>query len=257
MSYPPPPGPTNPNDPYGQQQPGYGYPQAQPQQPPQQQSYGYPQGQPQQVPPQQPAYGQGYQQQVPPQQPMPGYPQQSYAGAPGVAQADSGYVQIPGLGTVEVANMGARLGARLLDGVFLGIVYGIVMALGMGAAIGAVNSNPDDPNAAAGSAFLILLLSYGFLIGLLGLYEWICIGVWGQTLGKKIVGIRVVRQNTGQAPGLGASFMRSLAFYICGFVPLLNILMYLSPLFDSSGRKQGWQDKMANTLVIRGNPVAP
>jgi hypothetical protein len=28
------------------------------------------------------------------------------------------------------------------------------------------------------------------------------------------------------------------------------LLVYLSPLFDSSGRVQGWHDKAANTLVI-------
>lgn len=251
MSYPPPPGPS---DPYGQQQPGYGYPQQQPQQPPAGPGYGYPQqgapAYPQQQPPPQPAYG--YQ-----PGPQPGYVQPAPGLAPGTIQAANNFIQIPGYGTIELATMGARLGARILDALLFLVVYVILLFAGLSSLL--IGKNDDGtPSAAGFGAFLMIILAYaGFVL----LYEWICVGIWGATLGKKVLGLRVVRQNTGQAPGLGASFMRSLTYWLGYMIPILNFvwswLVCLSPLFDGSGKRQGWHDKMANTLVVKGMPVAP
>ncbi|MEU8530692.1 MULTISPECIES: RDD family protein [Streptomyces] len=243
----------DPNNPYGQQQPpqgqpGYGYPQQQPQQPgvPPQQGYGYPQ---------QPA------------QPYGAAPQ-----APGTLQANNGYINVPVLGTVQVATMGARFGARLIDAVIYVVVYFILSAIGFAGAAGAaddINSKAqecaamdplssaydscmnDATDAATGvfAGFIGVFLLFG-LIGLL--YEWLMVSFVGATVGKMALGLRVVKESTGQVPGIGGGFIRWIIPIVgsiaCG---IGQLLVYVSPFFDNSGKLQGWHDRAAGTIVIK------
>ncbi|MFC7217407.1 RDD family protein [Streptomyces polyrhachis] len=251
-----------PQQPYGQQpQPGYGYPGQQPADP-----YGQ---QPQQSPygaPQQP-YGQ------PPQQPSYGYPQQP---PPGTVQANNGYINIGPFGTVPLATMGQRFLARLLDGVITSVIVGIMMAIGLAGALGiaseaeksisdcsqfepgsaAYSDCLDDVSAAATDAgagfiatfFLMMAVFAAFAL----LYEWLFIALKGATLGKMIMGLKVVRESDGQVPGLGGGFIRYIipiaGSLLCG---IGQLLVYLSPFFDGSGKLQGWHDRAAGTVVIK------
>ncbi|TDW90647.1 MULTISPECIES: RDD family protein [Kribbella] len=248
------PGATPPGQPG---QPGYGAPGQYGQQPggqPGQPGYGQQPGQPGYGQPQygqqpgQPGYGQPqYGQQ--PGQPG-GYPQGPEYGQ--VAQAQSGLVQIPGLGTVKVATLGSRALARIIDSVILGIVVSILATVIIGGASkGLSDASPEESGAALGG-FFGALFTVWWLTGLLTIgYELLMTAFKGQTVGKMIMGIKVVKSADGQLPGFGPAFMRWLlpiiGAAICGIGALL---VYLSPLFDSSGRVQGWHDKAANTLVI-------
>ncbi|MEU5215642.1 RDD family protein [Streptomyces sp. NPDC020807] len=241
------------NNPYGQpqgqgQQPGYGYPQQAPQGVPPQQGYGYPQQQPGAYPPP----------------------------APGTLQANNGYINLYGLGTVKIGTMGLRFAARLIDGVAIGAIYWILGAIGLAGALGVgsaaassiedcngmdplspayeacVNKAAEDAGAAAGG---IIAALFGVLL-ILGiatmLYEWLMVAFVGATLGKMAVGLRVVKEATGAKPGLGGSFIRWIipmaGSLLCG---LGQILVYLSPFFDNSGKLQGWHDRAAGTIVIK------
>ncbi|WP_405899464.1 RDD family protein [Streptomyces sp. NBC_00727] len=247
-------GDPNPNNPY-EQQPG---------QPPQgQPGYGYPQA-PQGVPPQgQPGYG--YPQQgVPPQgQPGYGYPQQ-----PGTLQANNGYINVPVLGMVEIATMGRRLGARALDAVAYGILYAIFWAIGLASLVGLSESVDDcsnmtygtqaynqcmDDAAEAGVSIIAGFFGFIALMALIALlYEWLMVSIWGATLGKMLLNVKVVRENTGQAPGLGAGFIRWIIPMVGSlFCGLGTLLVYLSPFFDNSGKLQGWHDRAGGTIVVK------
>ncbi|QUQ67994.1 RDD family protein [Kutzneria sp. CA-103260] len=233
--------------PYGQASPPYGTPQ-QPYDPNQQQAYG-----------QQPQYGQ-----------QPYGAQQPYAGQPLQYQAGGIYTQIPGLGTVPLASMGNRFLARLIDGVIIGIPAGILMgiitaALATSAAQDAQNAyhyDPTtgtvvgDPNAAAATGlgfFGVILLIPVIMVVLQCVYEATMLGLKGATLGKMALGVRVVREDNGQLPGLGKGFGRVGTMFGPWIVPCLGsiwiLLCYLSPLFDNQ-RRQGWHDKAVKTLVI-------
>ena len=251
--------------PYGQQQPqtpppgfsqpGYGAPQ-QPYDPNQQQ-YGQqspPYGTPQQPYGQQ-QYGQPYPQQQPP-----------YAGQPLQYQAGGIYTQIPGLGTVPIASLGNRFVARLIDGVIIGIPLGIAYAI-----IGSIAAHSlasqvqsDIENGGNGSSAGLGFLGIMAIVALVGLvltagYEIAMIGLRGATLGKQFLNIKVVNEQTGQAPGIGAAAGRwaimfgpnILAFLFC-IGALVQLLVILSPLFDDQ-RRQGWHDKVAKTVVISSN----
>jgi uncharacterized RDD family membrane protein YckC len=257
VSYPPPPPGQDPNNPYGQQ----------PQQP-----YGYPQQAPQGVPPQggQPAYG--YPQQ-PPQspyaqqgQPGYGYPQQGYPQAPGVVQANNGYLNLHQYGAVQVATMGQRFLARLIDGAIVGAVYVIALLIGIGGAFSASSSIDDcgsymdpgyqsciqdaqDQSAGFLVTFMVMMAVIG---GFLLLYEWLMIGLKGATFGKMAMGLRVVKERDGSLPGLGAGFIRYIIPIAGALLCYIGaVLVYLSPLFDNSGKQQGWHDKAAGTVVIK------
>lgn len=189
---------------------------------------------PQRTPPP-PAYG------------APNLPDQEALG--NVAQANSGLVSIPGLGTVKVATIGQRALARILDAVILGVAYGILSALGVGAVAQSVDPVTGE---VSGGGIAAALGAYVLVLFLGILYEVVMIALKGQTLGKMIMGVKVVKQVNGEIAGWGPSFIRyiipALASAItCG---LGGILVYVSPLFDKTGRMQGWHDNAANDLVI-------
>ncbi|GGZ90159.1 RDD family protein [Streptomyces echinoruber] len=216
----------SPNNPYGQpqdpQQPGYGSPQA-----------------PQGVPPQG-GYG-------PPQQP--GYP--SYPQQPGHPGGPAG----PG----TVASMGRRFGARLIDGLIIGAIYAVLTVAGVAGSLGAAkdcDSNAVDYQTCIDNVSSDFVAKFGAVIGVVGLagllYEWLMVGLLGRTLGKMAVGIRVVKADTGAKPGLGSAFLRwvipAVGSVVCG---IGQLVVYLSPFWDKSGRQQGWHDKVAGTMVVQ------
>ncbi|MEW1753770.1 RDD family protein [Streptomyces angustmyceticus] len=229
--------PVPPQGPYGQQppapqqgQPGYGYPQ----QAPQQQPYGYPQ---QQVP------QQGY-----------GYPQQA---------APYGQPGMPGMGMpTGYASWGARVGALLLDGLMIGAVPTILYIIGAvmagsatatadtsSCAPGDVQCVSDAYNSAASSATpvgAIIMMAIAWLIIVGGSFFLMAKeGSTGQTPGKKALGIKVIKETTGQPLGFGMTFVRYICRYLNG---LLCGIGWLWPLWDD--KNQTFSDKIVGTVVV-------
>ncbi|MEA2434417.1 MAG: hypothetical protein QOG54_1874 [Actinomycetota bacterium] len=67
----------------------------------------------------------------------------------------------------------------------------------------------------------------------------------GQSLGKKLAGLRVIDFNTGGPIGYGRAFLRQIGKLI-SFIPLG--LGFFWMLWD--GQKQTWGDKMATSIVV-------
>jgi uncharacterized RDD family membrane protein YckC len=196
-----------PAPPYGAPQPGYG------QQPPP--GYG------QQPPP-------GYGQQPPPgyQQPAPGYGQPPYGGPqPGYAPAPPiGYGQGYGAApTAQYAGWGQRVGSACIDYVIPGIIASSFRLV----------STP-----------LYALLSLATLAW--AIYNSYQGGSTGQSVGKKLLGIRLVRANDGQVIGGGLGIGRYF-LHILDALPCL--IGYLWPLWDA--KKQTFADKIVGSIVIK------
>ena len=69
----------------------------------------------------------------------------------------------------------------------------------------------------------------------------------GQTWGRRVAGIKVVRDDNGGPPGWGKAIGRALfANVVSGNVCYLG---YLWMLWDS--KKQTWHDKVAGTYVVK------
>ena len=95
-----------------------------------------------------------------------------------------------------------------------------------------------------------------FLFGTLGigLLVWMVIaailGRPGQSLGKTMLGIRVVRLD-GSNPSFGLMFGRTLCRFIASYLfPFANIISFVMMLTDDN-RRQSIHDRMVGTLVIR------
>ncbi|MDJ0340550.1 RDD family protein [Streptomyces sp. H10-C2] len=196
----------------------------------------------------------------PPQQPQPpqgyGYPQQ-----PPFPQQQNygqyGYPQGGGLppGMPPLASWGARLGATLLDFLFFGLVpFGLLMA-GYVKFLRVFIDATDQCDASGrgycptpampGSA--LTLIAIGSILSLLGTL-WLCYreGSTGQTPGKKIVGIHVLREADGQVLGFGMAFVRRLCHAVDGMACYIG---YLWPLWDE--KNQTFADKIIHTVVVK------
>ncbi|XSG74339.1 RDD family protein [Herpetosiphon llansteffanensis] len=240
--------PQDPNNPYGQQpQQPYGQ---QPQQP-----YGQQPQQPYGQQPQQP-YG---------QQPYGQQPQQPYGQQPFV---QGGYAVPSAAGMY--ASWGARLGAYILDVLVL-IIPLVIVSVVTGGGLSA-SFSLTGPRSASTIGMLII----GNLLNMIVTYGYFIYfhGTTGQTLGKKVLNIRVIRRNNQAMDFVAAakrvalpagvailqllvamlSFGDSLTAF--GLASLVNLaagigmlLNYLWPLWDP--QKQALHDKIADTLVVR------
>ena len=171
------------------------------------------------------------------------------------------------------ATWAQRLAAQLLDGLFL--VGGVMSAI-LGVLI-VMASNVDDDLAKAiarewDAPWLVPVLAafredMGWGLFFLGSAAMLIYGVWflisladGRTPGKQIAGIRTVR-TTGEPSGWGGTLVREvvLKWMVGTCFGLLTlgiycVVDYLWPLWDRN--RQALHDKMAETLVVQGRPVA-
>lgn len=108
----------------------------------------------------------------------------------------------------------------------------------------------------AGNALLGWFLLFGFAAAV-----WIAavlsVGMLGQTPGKALLGLRVVRDDTGTPIGVSASFLRA-GIVLAATLPLGFGLVMLawSAVSDPSGRRRGFHDVIAGSLVrdVRRRP---
>ena len=155
------------------------------------------------------------------------------------------------------ASFGARLGGHILDGLLYGLLASvfIIPAVIMGA--GAVkdcnrsssggeieiNCTSDQINA----GLLLGAIGIGFIGAVVVAIVYLrALGKTGQTWGRKIVGVKVVRQQDGAPLGIGLAFGRTVLEQILGQLCLLN---YLWMLWDAE--KQTWHDKIVHSVVIK------
>ena len=107
---------------------------------------------------------------------------------------------------------------------------------------------------AAVLAFIALVFGLALLFLLVTLlYETTMIAMRGQTVGKMLTGVRVIRADDGGLPGWGKSIGRWLVLTLPSQIPgigwIVTLLVYLSPTWDD--RRQGWHDKAVATVVVR------
>ena len=122
-----------------------------------------------------------------------------------------------------------RFLASLLDSVAM-----LIVALPLGIALSVMGLSDDGPLWEVLNLALPALATVAF---------W----AWMQTTpGKWLLGLRLVDADTGQAPRLSQCLVRYLGYFVSALVLCLGFFWIA---WDA--RKQGWHDKMANTLVVR------
>ncbi|GAB4582424.1 RDD family protein [Nocardia sp. IFM 10818] len=221
------PGQPYGQQPYGQQSDPYGQ---QPQQPYGQQPYGQPDPYAQQQPQfgQQPGYGQ--------QQPYGQQPYQPFPNQPG------GY-GAPGFGGgAQPGDLWTRFGARVIDFLIAGIPASIISWFVQSAIGGIVGS------------IIGAVLTYGIITAYFVAME----TSQGTTLGKKLLGLRIVAPGGAAKLDPKQSIMRNLfvpigMVYCIGNLVSLGMMIYIAVTIEQDPNKQGWHDKLAGgTQVIKG-----
>ena len=141
------------------------------------------------------------------------------------------------------ASRGARLAAVLVDAV-------PIMAIAIAAAIlvPAVGSGGNGAMSPLGTAMLALM---GGAFLAYGIYQLVMLHRHGQTFGKKLMGVRIVRTD-GSRAGLGRIFwLRYFVPGVIGNIPLLGVLFALAdPLFIFGEEKRCLHDLFADTIVV-------
>ena len=154
----------------------------------------------------------------------------------------TGWAELNNGETVQLAGPAARLGARVLD---ILILVASSIVLGLVFVGNAIVTGDSSGMSLIGATLLLLMIGFG--------YEVIQIAVWGQTLGKRATGVRVVNAAHGGLPGWGKAIGRWGVPSIISLIPfvgwILSILCYVSLTWDRV--YQGWHDKAAGTLVIK------
>ena len=88
---------------------------------------------------------------------------------------------------------------------------------------------------------LVLIASLGWTI----YNRWYQAGTTGQSLGKKLLNLRLVSEETGQPIGMLMAFVRDICHIIDSVICFIG---YLFPLWDS--KRQTIADKIVKTVVI-------
>jgi uncharacterized RDD family membrane protein YckC len=117
------------------------------------------------------------------------------------------------------------------------------------AIIGAAIASADN---GAVSAIGLVIAIVGYL-GAIGLAIWNMIvrqGRTGWSIGKQVIGIRLIGEQTGQPIGPGLTFVRALC-HVLDSLPCY--LGYLWPLWDA--KRQTFADKIMSTVVIEQKKV--
>jgi uncharacterized RDD family membrane protein YckC len=182
---------------------------------------------------------QGYSQ--PPQSPYGSQPTYGTPAQPGYGQpapGAGGYVADPPgyyMGRV-LANWPQRVGAYLIDYLIAAIPSFLAIILFSG-------TDPGETPSAGASlvAFLLYMVSLGIWI----YNRAIQMGRTGQSWGKQVLNLRLVRMADGQPMGGGMCFLRDLA-HIIDAIPCY--IGFLFPIWDA--RRQTFADKIVSTVVL-------
>jgi len=132
----------------------------------------------------------------------------------------------------ELAKAGSRIGAFFIDAIIFTIVYWIVSLL----LVSLLNSLDD---------FAIIV--FGTLFGFLGYYFFLELFNRGQTIGKRIIGLRVIRLD-GRDP-TPADFLTRAVFLLPDVLLSSGIPAML--LISSGRHNQRLGDMVAGTVVIQ------
>ena len=137
---------------------------------------------------------------------------------------------------MDVHVTGRRVLATLVDAIALGVLFAVMTIL-----FGESSTSGTSVNFSMGTfptlGFFMLAMAYYILME----------GYLGQTLGKMLLGIKVVREDTGEVPGIKAAAIRSVLRVVDGLFSYL--VAFVTVLISVKNQRLG--DMAAHTLVVR------
>jgi len=167
----------------------------------------------------------------------------------------------------SLAERGARLLAASIDElILLGIALPALLIpiathavrLDMPTASAPIDPLLIDTGQMESQLISAMLSGPGFVITVLALLAWCGITAWlvatnGQTIGKRMVGIKVVRTD-GSPASFGRIFlMRNVVSTLPAFLPFIGLLyqLVIDPIFIFQDSRRCLHDLIADTTVVR------
>jgi uncharacterized RDD family membrane protein YckC len=138
------------------------------------------------------------------------------------------------MSNLNYQGIGPRIAAQIVDAIVF-IVLFFILGFAMSGSLTFQYSGPDA-YPFLGGYFLIFLLYYTLLEGYMG-----------QTVGKKLLKIKVVQED-GKPCGFGPAFVRTI-LRIIDALPFLYIIGMV--LIARSEKKQRLGDRLAKTVVVK------
>jgi uncharacterized RDD family membrane protein YckC len=126
------------------------------------------------------------------------------------------------------ATFGRRLVAALVDTVVILVGFFVLLLVAF--------ALPDA---------LAVIVVIAAIVGIFAYYVVLEGGPRGQTVGKRVVDIRVIDENTGGPIGYGRGFIRLISRYLSQLPCWLG---YFWMLWDKE--KQTWHDKLSSSVVV-------
>lgn len=144
----------------------------------------------------------------------------------------------------EIAGRGKRFLAALLDGIILNVIAAAVAVpiLGTTGFSGSLGTR---------------LAANGITAVLSALYFGLQHGKWGQSIGKRALGIRVVRAADNGPIDMGTAFGRVLFTYVISAITVGLFSLIDALWIFGNDRKQCLHDKVVKTVVVNADGPDP
>ena len=151
--------------------------------------------------------------------------------------------------TISVEDLAApwrRIVAGILDGLILGLPIGFFIGFSL------ATTQPESTEGVSMPGAFYFLLSLLAVV-----YHVVPVALWGQTLGKKIMSIRVVSGQDLSQPGWWRAIRRWGLYFLIGLIPIIGgivacivlplvglVMLFVDP------KRQVPHDKVADTIVV-------
>jgi len=135
-----------------------------------------------------------------------------------------------------LATLGARFAGSILDG----LIYMVPL---LPIFLTAVLTGEEEVTALAGLGVMVFVA-----VAVIQIY---LISTTGQSLGKKMVKTRIIREDGSAVDFVSGVLIRAWVMGLLGAIPLVGSLIQIAdPLFIFGERRQCLHDRLAKTLVI-------
>ncbi|MGF1841629.1 RDD family protein [Vibrio clamense] len=144
----------------------------------------------------------------------------------------------------ELASRWSRIGAAIIDSLILSVVM-----LPLAYFTGGFDGISQNPPVEVPMTYQVLMAALGF--GLYCVVNWKFLSESGQTVGKKILNIKVVYTDSSQATVQDLVFKRYAFLLFISYIPWIGGLIGIINLLMIFGKqRRALHDRIANTKVI-------
>lgn len=176
---------------------------------------------------------------------------------PAVAQSGNPYAapraavrEVQEVGDVVLASRLARLGAVLIDSAVIAIPA-ILLAIAMPAFADYAVRAGGQPSTSSNGTLIVALSLFGLAAIAFAVYQLVLLYRNGQTVGKKVVGIRIVRPDGSRASFPRLLFLRYVVPGLIGAIPFVGVVFsVVDVLFIFGESRRCLHDMIADTIVV-------